>query len=508
MKTVSDDLFKLIKSLTQFEKGYFKKYASRNTAGGKNNYIILFDAIDKMESYNEELLKKKLRSVLPPSQIPVYKNYLFNLILKSLQGYSSYESVDIKINELISNANMLCKKAMYKEALKYLKKAKSMAEKYENTKALLEILLAERAIVMTVPDKNIYEYRSELYRQQMELVEAVTKHIKLAWLSDSMVMHIEARGDFRSEENEKEMNKILNDPLLKNYNDLKDFTSKRYYYHSHMFNELSKENIKKVHFYLKRELELISEYKHMIPLFIRTYIQSLVNYLLFSNILKDRASVKDALAKINELKRKIKNKIPVELEITILANTCYAEIIIFTNNAELVKGRAAAKRIEALLEKYPDEVPLGLKAVLLINTAKFYFIDSNFAGSLFFINKMINEIPPSFKKDLYDFARMFQLLIHFELGNLDVLDNAAEAAYRFLRERKAVFAVEKAVFDFLRNALKAVDSDYKDLYDDLVYNLEASKHLRQSRITLSNFDYYKWAKSKINGKPLHQLMRL
>ena len=37
MKTVSDDLFRLIKSLNKSEKGYFKKFAAKNEAGSKQN---------------------------------------------------------------------------------------------------------------------------------------------------------------------------------------------------------------------------------------------------------------------------------------------------------------------------------------------------------------------------------------------------------------------------------------------------------------------------------------
>jgi hypothetical protein len=507
LKTVSDDLFRLVKSLTGSEKGYFKKYATKNTPGKKNNYIILFEAIDNMSTYNEDLLSKKLKYTSFAKQLPVYKNYLFNLILKSLYSYSIYETADSKISELIQNAGILSKKALFKEALKHLNKAKEMAVKFENTKALLEILSNERAIIMTMPDKNIYENRVKIYNEQLELLKSLEKHLKLSWLSDKMVMYVEFKGNFRMEDQEKEIKRIMLNPLLKKYDKLKDFTSKRYILHIHIFEQYAKEDIRKVHYYLKKEIELVQDYRFMIPSFIRNYILTLVNYLMFSNLLKDRESVIDALSKINTLKRKIKNKTPLDVEIMILSNTCYAEIIIYTNNCEMNKGRATAKKIEQLLNKYSSEIPMVLKVVLLYNTARFWFIDRNFENALKVINKLINEIPPSFKQDLYDFSRLFQLIIHFELGNFELLEDTVEATYRFMKGRKSIFEVETAIFKFLRRILRAQKSQFKEIYNELLFDLEESKDNTQSKITLGNFNFITWARGKVLNKTMVQLAR-
>jgi len=223
--------------------------------------------------------------------------------------------------------------------------------------------------------------------------------------------------------------------------------------------------------------------------------------------LKDRESEKDALMKINELRQKIKNKTSLDVEIMILSNTCYAEIIIYTNNCEMFKGRVAAKRTEHLLNKYSSEIPMALRVVLLFNTARFWFIDSNFENALKMINSLINEIPTSFKRDLYDFSKLFQLLIHFELGNIDILENTVEATYRFVKERKSVFEVETAVFKFFRNILRTHERTFKNEYEELLFDLEKSAVKTQSKITLSNFDFITWAKSKLINKPMVQLIK-
>ena len=57
MKT-SDNLFKLVKSLSKSEKGYFKKYANFHVRNEQNNYTKIFDAIDNQKEYDEKKRKE------------------------------------------------------------------------------------------------------------------------------------------------------------------------------------------------------------------------------------------------------------------------------------------------------------------------------------------------------------------------------------------------------------------------------------------------------------------
>ncbi|MFZ1593345.1 MAG: hypothetical protein WAT27_14735, partial [Chitinophagales bacterium] len=81
----SDNLFKLIKSLDKSEKGYFKKFALGH--GKNSNYILLFNAIDTQDVYDEEALLKKFKTQAFAKQIAVTKNYLWELILRSQRQY-------------------------------------------------------------------------------------------------------------------------------------------------------------------------------------------------------------------------------------------------------------------------------------------------------------------------------------------------------------------------------------------------------------------------------------
>ena len=97
-KKSSSDLFDLIKSLKQSEKRYFKIFSERHVIGEKNNYVMLFDAIDNMAEYDELALIKS-NPFLKESLLSDQKYHLYGLILKSLAA-CVYKPFSIKISAL------------------------------------------------------------------------------------------------------------------------------------------------------------------------------------------------------------------------------------------------------------------------------------------------------------------------------------------------------------------------------------------------------------------------
>ena len=73
MMQPTKDLFQLVKSLSQSEKIYFKKYTSLHVLGGVNNYILLFNVIEQQKQYDETLIKEHFKKHAFIMRIPVEK---------------------------------------------------------------------------------------------------------------------------------------------------------------------------------------------------------------------------------------------------------------------------------------------------------------------------------------------------------------------------------------------------------------------------------------------------
>ena len=87
-----DQLHQLIHTLSKTEKRYIKRMASLHVRGDENNYIKLFDLLNDQDEYNESVLQNALQ--LDRNQFAVTKNYLYNVILDSLESYYANKNVN------------------------------------------------------------------------------------------------------------------------------------------------------------------------------------------------------------------------------------------------------------------------------------------------------------------------------------------------------------------------------------------------------------------------------
>ena len=101
----TDILFQLIKSLEKAEKRHFKLYIKRSSGNEDLKIVRLFDAIDKLNDYDDKLLLKKLDGVTKP-QLANLKTHLYKQLLASLRLLKSTDSIDLQLTEQFDYAQI------------------------------------------------------------------------------------------------------------------------------------------------------------------------------------------------------------------------------------------------------------------------------------------------------------------------------------------------------------------------------------------------------------------
>ena len=145
--TISNTLFRLIRSLSQSEKRYFKLYVT--VQHQKTKYMQLFEAIDEQDMYNEQALRLQFSAERFLKNFSEAKKYLFNLILKSMRAYRSDINIENKIFNLLKDVAFLYEKGLYAQCYKMINKAKKVAYTYEKYIQLLDIYKWERNLLST-----------------------------------------------------------------------------------------------------------------------------------------------------------------------------------------------------------------------------------------------------------------------------------------------------------------------------------------------------------------------
>ena len=140
----TDILFQLIRSLEKSEKRHFKLYIKRSSGNEDLKIVQLFDALDKMQDYDEKLLFKKLP--FTKSQISNLKTHLYKQVLASLRLLKTTENTDLQLSEHMDNARLLYNKGLKHQSLKILERAKEIAKANNKLNFLAQLISLEKKL--------------------------------------------------------------------------------------------------------------------------------------------------------------------------------------------------------------------------------------------------------------------------------------------------------------------------------------------------------------------------
>jgi len=176
-----DMLFKLVKSLSKSEKRQFKLYAGRLGGNVDANFISLFNLLDKVNTFDDDLILKKTN--IKKQQISNTKAHLYKQILVSLRLNPVHQNVRSQIREQFDFAAILYNKGLYKQSLKILDKAKELALSYGENNLAYEIVEFEKVIESQYITRSLSNRADELSVQSKELSLKNVRTSKLSNLS-------------------------------------------------------------------------------------------------------------------------------------------------------------------------------------------------------------------------------------------------------------------------------------------------------------------------------------
>jgi hypothetical protein len=205
-------LFHLIKSLTKTEKVYFKKFSELHVLGEKNNYLKLFDAIDRQEVYDE---KKLLREEKYIKQLPYLKNYLTGAILKAMQNFYSDHTQGHRLRRAVDNAWFLFKKGMYTSSREELERARETSFDLISGSVFLEAMRMEELVFST--SGNTDHHASHLYttlEKERELLNDLLVFNELTRHFLSIYLYFRKTAPIAKEEDRTRLRAEIELPLL------------------------------------------------------------------------------------------------------------------------------------------------------------------------------------------------------------------------------------------------------------------------------------------------------
>ncbi len=510
MKAPSE-LFELISSMSQTEKRYFKVYASRHIIGEKNKYVKLFEAIERQSDYDEEAIRQKFKKEKFLKQLPVAKNYLYSLILKSLNLYYTETSPVSKINELISGARILFGKELFKPALNILHRAKELCIRYDYNLKLLETISLEKKIIAgSLTLKDIEKRMEQLFVQEKQSSEKLINFNEYYYLLLKSYLLLTREGavtKFRTSAELREFDKIMNNPLMENESRALSYEARICFFKIHTIYHGKKGEFEKSSRYSNKLIELIESNPDNLKEDITDYIIAINNTLVNVRNLKDYAAFMDTLAKLKSVPLQYKRPLPLKIRVTIFISTYLTELLMHVELGQFDKGLLLIPEIERGLQTYKGKINVRFELTFYYAIASTYFGLSKYNEALFWVNKIMNE-PLDSGLDLVCFAKIMNLILHYELQNYDLLEYILKSTYRFLSQRKRVYEFEFSVLNFVRKSFRVkTDKELRKLFTVLRDELIVISAKPFEKNALDELDLISWLTSKIENLPLTDILK-
>src|SRR5260221_218975 len=228
----TDALFMLVKTLEKSEKRNFKLFARRNSGSENLKTIQLFDALDKMNEYDEKQLLKKNKSI-KKQQLSNIKANLYRQILSSLRIIKDEDNIDIQLHEQMDHARILYNKGLYLQSLKVLDRMKEVAKTHNQLTYLQQVLFFEKkieALFITRSMQNRAEelsHESNMVNTQLSLVNTLSN------LSLQLYSWYIQHGHARNKKDEEELKTILASHFPEEARTTKGFYERLYLYQSY-----------------------------------------------------------------------------------------------------------------------------------------------------------------------------------------------------------------------------------------------------------------------------------
>lgn len=492
-----DNLFSLIKSLTQGEKAFFVKSLPAKKAES-TDYLTLFYAIDKFDEYNEDKLKAKLKNHAFVKHLPVVKNYLFNLILKQLKSYYNESSVKSGLIDLMQNAEVLIKKALYRESYRVLLKAEKIADRYDFHVLSLDIY--DRLLRLNydlLADNETTNYSLEIYGKQKIVFAKIAELAELKYLRNvyNSIFYSQEAEEIKQQKKQE----LLKHPLLRPDHQFLSYKAGVYYYHLRgriLMNGSTDQKKQEGYETFIRLVDHMEQDKELLKVSLINYTTAINNLIYVSHQLGKYEESLDLINKLNDihtdnnyLKFRIKEKV-------IVNKLAY---YLFTKKHK--DGVAYLEKIDKNMLENQALFNNSFFIAALDSFTMLYFLVGEYSKSLKYVN-LILGYKNIMRQDIQCFAKVLNLMIHYELKNYDHLEYILKSTENYLVKNNSFNSYHKLIVHFFKTILQETNTlEIKKKFKELAQALAVIEKTDAERIMFKLFNFREWAEQK--EKSLH-----
>lgn len=484
-------LFELIRSMRKAEKVYFKRYTSMHVKGRQNNYTGLFDAFARLEEYDEKKIRKTLRNNPALKFFSSSQNYLYRLILKSLRAYHSGESAFTKTTELVLDFYILRDLGLIEQSHNTLENIKKLALETEDLPLMLKAGFLQENNAFRKPDIKAFTFmEKEVYPLMSGQLEKIKEGIEIGKLRNKAhFLYLKYGENTPDESVVKEIRLMLKDPLF--------VSGRGYFTRDNLYSALGAKSI--LHFILGDYISMKNiNQSHLDALKKDPFFNTETILSSYGLLLANRISICHRLGNAQEATfvfnkiRSLKIK-SVQREIAIFMYAYINILGMYGDFGMIDKSLSLIPEIAKKLKIYGDKISGEGRMIFYLNISSIYFLEEDYKSSLKWITRALNISDKDIRMDVQVDIKFFNVLVHYELANFQLVESLVISLRRFLIKQKQYTAFAKMFLENIKRLAYLRDkTELRSVFEIFKNNLE---NMTKDNTTRSYV--FTWIKKKL-----------
>ena len=455
----------------------------------------MFEAIEKQNSPDDEALMTRLKNLKSKPHLSTAKNYLKGMLLDSIDEFHRSTSAEEKIKKQIHQGRLLCQRGFVAEGKSLLQKAKAQVISQEKYHLLFELQYWIYGSIKT--DLPHEEEQKRLYDESKQNLRVIDEIVELRYLNLRMFSLYAKLSSMPYDDVKKTTEKLMSHPLLQNPDaglllksklDLHELKSLGY-------SMLGRRAESTEH--LRRIIQLLESQPHRMNDFANVYSASLINFLVNCFHLKHYEELETGLEKLHGLPDlpAFKN---VAKPCAVFRHVSSLKYALYWRRGDFEKGLKLNEEVIPRLESCNEKLSRYDRVRLVHMMCCFFFANGKMSEALKWNLELVQA--KYFDKAMgeLNFARLIHILIHYELGNYELLDSLLKSTERHYKNQEAELEFEIIVVKLMKKVLSAVDiSDRKFAFKKMRAELLPLKSLENVKEGFPWFSVIPWLDSKI-----------
>lgn len=495
MKKPSDALFRLAKAMTPSEKRYFHQYARRHVIGGQNNYLALFQLLSKQEAYDEEALKEALPGPGQKGHFPVLKRQLYQLLLDCLGQYHRNAHPSERVKRKMQAAAILREKGLPGAARQELKSARKLISRYQLFLHLPELLHLEKGLLEREASRLAGTRELDRWAEEWrEVLNTLGQEGRFAYYNLLLARRQYQKVSLSGEKEKAGLLEVIGSNDFRQGRNALSLQARMDYFRALATYHFMAGEPEQALGCNQALLGLLEENAFLRELYPSRYVAALNNFLIDNYQVKNWSAVEEGLAKLRRLPGQPAFARIKDLQQKIFEQGALLELNMLISRKKYEQAHQKASSTEEGLARFSARMPPHNHLIIQYLLAYIYFLNRDFNRSLGFLNGVLQGQQKGLLEELFRFARLLQLLLHYELGHDELLPYLIASTRRTHQAMLPAYEAENLLVDALRRLGNAAGrKDKKEILSALKEKIKTEALAGKEARFFEYLDIAHWA---------------